>query len=68
MKNERVTQTLNTCKVSLEELGHLRGVTKQRISAKLKTELTDQEQESYIRDIISIAKERIDEAEHIAGA
>ena len=68
MKNERVTQTLNTCKVSLEELGQLRGVTKQRISAKLKTELTDQEQESYIRDIISIAKERIDEAEHIAGA
>lgn len=66
MKNEKITDTLNTCKVTLEELGHRRGVTRQRMHAKLKTDLTEKEEQEYIKNIIDIAKERVSEAEHIA--
>lgn len=61
--NRMVKTTLAETRVSLEQLAEEYGVTKQRMSFKLKKELPEDEQRDYCKVIIDIARRRIRNAE-----
>lgn len=61
--NRMVKTTLAETRVSLEQLAEEYGVTKQRMSFKLKKELPEDEQRDYCKVIIDIARRRIHNAE-----
>lgn len=61
--NRMVKTALAETRVSLEQLAEEYGVTKQRMSFKLKKELPEDEQRDYCKVIIDIARRRIYNAE-----
>ena len=57
--NKKVRDALRMTNVTMEELGAIRKVTKQRISFMLKTELSEETQNKMCQQIIEIASRKL---------
>ncbi len=65
--NRKVKSTLAETRVTLEQLAEVYGVSKQRMSIILKSELPEDRQKEYCSAILDIARERIRNAEQVVG-
>jgi hypothetical protein len=66
--NKEIRMMMKKCNVSLEDVGNIRGVTRQAIFQMLQKELSEDMQKDIMRDIADVTKQRANIAEQVMNS